>query len=64
VQALGKLDAPSLDLGDSDRLTTTSAPIDMALPIGQGVTGAAYRIISGFQLSPDELAVNRQAKGG
>jgi hypothetical protein len=36
----------------------------MALPVGKGVTGAAYRIISGFQLSPDELAVNRQAHGG
>jgi len=47
-----------------DRLTTTSAPIDMALPVSQSVTGAAYRIISGFQLSPDELAVNRQARGG
>jgi hypothetical protein len=47
-----------------DRLTTTSSPIDMALPVGQGVTGSAYRIISGFQLSPDELAVNRQAHGG
>jgi len=47
-----------------DRLTMTSPPIDLALPVSQGVTGAAYRIISGFQLSPDELAVNRQSKGG
>ncbi len=47
-----------------DRLTMTSPPIDMGLPVNQSVSGAAYRIITGFQLSPDELAVNRQAKGG
>jgi hypothetical protein len=47
-----------------DRLTMTSPPIDLALPVSPGVTGAAYRIISGFQLSPDELAANRQSKGG
>jgi hypothetical protein len=47
-----------------DRLMITSPPIDMGLPVSQTVNGAAYRIISGFQLSPDELAANRQAKGG
>lgn len=46
-----------------DRLTMTSPPIDMALPVSQGVTGASYRIIAGFQLSPDELSANRQASG-
>ncbi|WP_428484105.1 hypothetical protein [Rhodopila sp.] len=47
-----------------DRLTLTSQPIDMGLPVSQNVNGAAYNIISGFQLSPDELAANRQAAGG
>jgi hypothetical protein len=47
-----------------DRLTITSPPIDMALPVSQNITGAAYRIISGFQLTPDELAISRQASGG
>jgi len=47
-----------------DRLTMTSPPIDMGLPISQSVSGAAYRIISGFQLTPDELAANRHAGGG
>lgn len=46
-----------------DRLTMTSPPIDMALPVSQNLTGAAYRIIAGFQLSPDELGANRQASG-
>jgi hypothetical protein len=47
-----------------DRLTTTSSPIEMELPVSPKVTGAAYKVISGFQLTPDELAVNRQAHGG
>ena len=47
-----------------DRLTTTSSPIEMELPVSPSVTGAAYKVISGFQLTPDELAVNRQAHGG
>ncbi len=47
-----------------DRLTSTSSPIEMELPVSSSVTGAAYKVISGFQLTPDELAVNRQAHGG
>lgn len=47
-----------------DRLTLTSQPIDMALPVNQDVNGASYVVIAGFQLSPDELSANRQAKGG
>jgi hypothetical protein len=47
-----------------DRLTTTSSVIEMELPVSPSVTGAAYKVISGFQLTPDELAVNRQAHGG
>jgi hypothetical protein len=47
-----------------DRLTLTSQAIDMGLPVGDGVNGPAYKIIAGFQLSPDELAVNRPSKGG
>ncbi len=47
-----------------DRLTLTSQPIDLGLPVGEGVNGAAYGVIAGFQLTPDELAANRRAKGG
>jgi hypothetical protein len=47
-----------------DRLTITSPEIDMDLPVSKEKTGAAYNIIAGFQLSPDELAGNRQAGGG
>jgi hypothetical protein len=47
-----------------DRLTITSPEIDMDLPISSHKSGAAYSIIAGFQLSPDELAANRQAGGG
>jgi hypothetical protein len=47
-----------------DRLTITSPEIDMDLPVSKEKTGAAYSIITGFQLTPDELAVNRQGSGG
>jgi hypothetical protein len=47
-----------------DRLTITSPTIDMALPISSKVSGNAYSIIAGFQLTPDELSANRKAGGG
>ena len=47
-----------------DRLTITSPDIDMDLPVSPEKSGAAYSIIAGFQLTPDELAANRQAGGG
>lgn len=47
-----------------DRLTVTSPEVDMDLPVSAEKTGASYRIIAGFQLTPDELAANRQAGGG
>ncbi len=46
-----------------DRLTMSSPIIDLALPVTRGKTGAAYGIIAGFQLSPDELAANRHLRG-
>jgi hypothetical protein len=47
-----------------DRMTGTSAEIDMVMPISATISGASYGIIAGFQLSPDELAANRRAGGG
>lgn len=41
-----------------DRMTFTSGDIDMDLPVSAEKSGAAYEIISGFQLSPDELKAN------
>jgi hypothetical protein len=43
-----------------DRMTATSPTIDMTLPVSATKSGAAYGIIAGFQLKPDELAANRQ----
>ena len=42
-----------------DRTQFTSAPIDMSLPVGPDKSGAAYTILAGFQLTPDQLAANR-----
>jgi hypothetical protein len=47
-----------------DRLTITSPEIDLDLPVSAEKSGAAYSIIAGFQLTPDELAANRGAGGG
>jgi hypothetical protein len=44
-----------------DRLTMSSPEIAMGLPVTPSKTGAAYGIIAGFQLTPDELAANRHA---
>jgi hypothetical protein len=41
-------------------LRLTGDQIDIALPIPGKVTGADYRILVGFQLSPSELAFNRR----
>src|SRR3954469_12729595 len=46
-----------------DRLTMTSPEIDLGLPVSPTKSGASYGIIAGFQLTPDELAANRQATG-
>ena len=47
-----------------DRLTITSPEIDLNLPVSAKKSGAVYGVITGFQLTPDELAVNRHASGG
>jgi hypothetical protein len=47
-----------------DRLTITSPEIDLDLPVSADKSGASYGVITGFQLSPDELAANRRAAGG
>lgn len=41
---------------DTVRLTTDAIP--MVMPISKDKSGAAYALISGFQLTPDELALN------
>ena len=46
-----------------DRVTLTSPPIDITLPVTPERSGAAYDIVAGFQLSPEELAANRRRQG-
>jgi hypothetical protein len=48
-----------------DRLPISSGDmLILDLPVSEGAVGRLYGIVAGFQLSPDELAVNRQAHGG
>lgn len=42
-----------------DQMQYAGAPIDMTLPITPDKSGAAYTVLAGFQLTPDQLAANR-----
>jgi hypothetical protein len=46
---------------DTVRLTTDAIPL--VLPISKDKSGAAYALTAGFQLTPDELALNRLRSG-
>lgn len=43
-----------------DRITIGTPPIVMAVPVSAGKSGAAYGIIAGFQLTPQERENNRR----
>jgi hypothetical protein len=45
---------------NTDRLRLTSETVNLTLPLERGKSGAAYDLLVGFQLSPDELALNRR----
>ncbi len=45
---------------NSGQLRLTGDEIDLSLPTPGKVTGSDYRILVGFQLSPQELAFNRR----
>ncbi len=47
-----------------DRLVMNSGEIDLSLPVSPEKSGNAYLVTAGFQLTPDELKINRQAGGG
>ena len=42
-----------------DQVTRTSAPIHMSIPVSAAMSGAAYTIVAGFQLTADQLAAAR-----
>ncbi len=42
-----------------DRTAWSSDDVDLVLPVSPSKSAAAYTILVGFQLTPDELAVNR-----
>ncbi len=46
-----------------DRLTMNSGDISLNLPVSAEKSGNAYRVIAGFQLSPEELKANRRPGG-
>lgn len=44
---------------NADRLRLAGDEVELRLPVRENKTAAAYRIEVGFQLTPEELAVNR-----
>jgi hypothetical protein len=45
---------------NTDHVQLTGDQIDMVLPVDQKLSGAAYRVLIGFQLTPAELEFNRR----
>ena len=61
-QILDKRDytlAVSFD-GNSNQLRLAGDQIDFSLPVNDKVKGSDYRILVGYQLTPEELAFNRK----
>lgn len=46
---------------NSDRLRLTGDVVQLTLPVSSDRTAAAYKVSTGFQLTPEELATNRLA---
>ena len=42
-----------------DRVTLTPGEVDLSLPVTADKTGASYTLLAGFQLTPDQLRLNR-----
>ena len=45
---------------NTDGVSVTTDPVLLHLPTTHGLSGPSYHIIVGFQVTPDELALNRQ----
>ena len=45
---------------NNDHVTLTTDEVDLVVPVNDKVSGAAYRVLVGFQLTPQELAFNRR----
>ncbi|HUB43409.1 MAG TPA: hypothetical protein VMB73_00360 [Acetobacteraceae bacterium] len=46
-----------------DRVAVSTPPVSMVLPVSKTKSAAAYVIMAGFQLTPDQLAANRARSG-
>lgn len=47
-----------------DQLTWNAEPAHMVFPVSPTKSAASYTVLAGFQLTPDELAVNRRLGTG
>ena len=49
---------------NTDRVRLSGEDVDLRLPVTDKKTAAAYQVTVGFQLTPDELEVNRRRRPG
>ena len=45
---------------NSERVRLTGDQIDLVLPVSSSLSGSAYSVLVGFQLTPEQLAFNRR----
>ena len=45
---------------NTDQITVTTQAVDLLLPVSPAKSAAAYTILVGFQLTPDQLEANRR----
>jgi hypothetical protein len=45
-----------------DRVTMTPGELDLSLPVSSAKSGAAYTLLAGFQLTPDQLRDSQQGR--
>ena len=45
---------------NTDRVRLTGDQIDLVLPVNDKLSGSAYSVLVGFQLTPEQLAFNRR----
>jgi hypothetical protein len=51
---------PAQFSANTDRVRLSSDPVKITIPLEPRKSGAAYDVLVGFQLTPEELALNRR----
>ena len=52
-------DLPSVFPGNHNRMLVTDDPVELTIPLKKGMTGVNFRVVVGFQLSREDMKINR-----